>query len=57
MIYNKVCFGKKGFNFFISYKEDEKVTLLCIMFSKMRGYLKSFGEMKYMSLLIKMINC
>ena len=53
IVFNKVSFDKKGFKYFIGYKDDEKVKPLCIMLPKMSGYTKSFNETKYMSILIK----
>ena len=40
---------KKGFKYFIGYKDDEKVKPFCIIIPKMRGYLKGFDETKNMS--------
>lgn len=34
MISNKVSFGKKGFKYFIVYKDDNKVEQLCVMSTK-----------------------
>ena len=36
----KVSAGEKGFKYFIGYKDDEKVRPLCIMLSKLSGYVK-----------------
>ena len=47
LVSNKVLFGKKGFNFFIDYKDDEKAKPLCIMHPKMSRYRKNFNETKY----------
>ena len=48
----KQSFGKKVFKYFTGYKDDEKVKSLCILLPKMRGYNKSFGGTKYMSVFI-----
>ena len=48
-----MSFSKKGFKYFIEYKDDEKVRPLHIMFPKMSGYAKSFDEAKCMCFLIK----
>ena len=51
---NRVHFGKKGFKYFIGYKNDsQKVMFLCIMLPKMNPYRRNFKETKYMSFLIK----
>ena len=39
----EVSFGRKGYKYFIGYKDDDyKIKLLCIMLPKVSGYLKSF---------------
>ena len=38
IVSNKVPFGKKGFKYFIGYKDDRKVRPLCIIFSKITAY-------------------
>ena len=48
VVSNKVSFGKKGFEYFIGYK-DAKIRLLCIFLRKIRD----FDETKYMSFFIK----
>ena len=51
---NKVSFGQKGYQYFIGYKYDDyKINPLCIMLSKIRGYVKSSDENKYISFFIK----
>ena len=50
---NKVSFGKKGFKYFIGYKDTKKIKPLCIFLPKMRAYRKDFYEIKYISFLIK----
>ena len=47
MISNKFSLCKKGFKYFIGYKDHEKVDPLCIMFPEMSGYPKCFDETKY----------
>ena len=49
---NKVSFGKKGFKYFIDYK-DVKIGPMCIFLPYMRACRTDFGETKYMSFLIK----
>ena len=49
---NKVPFEKKGFKYFICYK-DGNVIPLCISLSKISAYRRDFDETKNMSLLIK----
>ena len=52
----KVLFGKKGFKYFLEYKDDDdKIKLLYIML--LRNEWICFDETKYMSFLIKMKNC
>ena len=52
----KVLFGKKGFKYFLEYKDDDdKIKLLYIMLP--RNERICFDETKYMSFLIKMKNC
>ena len=50
---NKVSFGKKGFKYFIGYKDTKKIKPLCIFLPKMRAYRKDFYEINYISFLIK----
>ena len=40
VVSNKVCFGRKGFKYFIGYKQANKIRLLCIFFPKMSAYRK-----------------
>ena len=42
----KVPFGKKGFQYFIGYK-DPKIRPLCIFLSKRSAYRRDFDETKY----------
>ena len=47
---NKVSFGKKGFRYFIGYKDAKKIRLLCIFLPKITTYRRDFGETKYIYL-------
>ena len=51
VVSNKVPFGKKGFKYFIGYKDAKKIRPLCIFLPKMSSYRKDFDETKYMSFL------
>ena len=53
VVSNKVSFDKKGFKYFIGYKNAKKIRLLCIFLTKMSAYRKEFDETKYISFLIK----
>ena len=44
---------KKGFKFFIGYKDAKKIRPLCILLPKMSAYRKDFDETKSMSFSIK----
>ena len=44
---------KKGFKFFIGYKDAKKIRPLCILIPKMSAYRKEFDETKSMSFSIK----
>ena len=48
-----VSFGKKGFKYFICYKDNKKIRPLCIFLPKMSAYRRDFDETTYMSFLIK----
>ena len=50
---NKVPFGKKGFKYFIGYKDVKKTRLSCIFLPKMSAYKRDFDETKYISFSIK----
>ena len=52
-IFKNISFGKKGFKYFIGYKDDQNIMLLCILLTEMSGYVKSFDESKCMFFLIK----
>ena len=53
VVSNKVFFGKKGFKYFIGYKDTKKTWPSCIFPQKMSAYRKDFYETKYISFLIK----
>ena len=44
MISNKVSFGKKGFIYFLGYKNNDEVKPLCVMLPKINGYRDSSGK-------------
>ena len=46
-------FGKKGFKYFIDYKDDNKTRPLCIFLPNTSAYRKDFDETKCMSFMIK----
>ena len=46
IVSNKVSFGERGFKYFIGYKDNKKVRLLCIMLPKMTAYKINFDETK-----------
>ena len=50
--FNQVSFSKKGFKYFIGYKDAKNNRPLCIFLPKMRAYRRDF-ETKYMSFLTK----
>ena len=54
VVSNMVNFGKKGFTYFIGYKDGKYVRPLCVMLPKMSAYRRDyFDETKCMSFLIK----
>ena len=53
LVFNKVSFGKKGFKFFLGYKDAKKIRPLCIFFQKISSIWRDFDETNYMSFLIK----
>ena len=53
VVSNKVSFSKKGFKYFIGYKDAKKIKPLCIFLPKMSAYRKDFNETEYISFLIK----
>ena len=52
VVSNKVSFGKKGFKYFIGYK-DAKIRPLCIFLPKTSTSRRDFDETKYMSSLTR----
>ena len=46
---NKVCFGKKGFKYFIVYKDAKTLRPSCIFLPNMSAYRRDFDETKYIS--------
>ena len=53
LVSNKVPFGKKGFKYFVGYKDNGKVKPFCIMLPKMSAYRRDFDEPKYVSILVR----
>ena len=53
VVSNKVSFSKKGFKYYIGYKNGKRVRRLCILLPKISAYRRDFDETKYMSFLIK----
>ena len=47
-ISNKFPCGKKGFKYFIGYKNDKKVIPLCVLLPNLSGYVKRFDNTKCM---------
>ena len=48
-IYYKFSFNKKGYKYFIGYKDDDyRIKQLLIMLLKMSKYIKRFDKIKYM---------
>ena len=50
---DKVSFGKKGFKYFIGYKDSKKIRPLCIFVLKISAYRKDFDDTRYISFLVK----
>ena len=48
VVSNKISFGKKGFKYFIGYKDAKKIRPLCIFLPKISAYRKDLDETKYM---------
>ena len=44
VVSNKVSFGKKGFKYFICYKDANKIRPLCIFLTKLSAYRRDFDE-------------
>ena len=53
LISDKVSYHKKGSEYFIGYKDNDKAKLTCIMLPEVSGYNKFFDEIKFMSFLIE----
>ena len=54
LISNKIASGRKGYEDFTGYKDDDyEIKLLCMIFPKLTEYLKSVDETKHMYFLIK----
>ena len=53
IVSSKVPFRKKGFKYFIGYKDNVKVVLLCTMLPKISGYRKNVDGTRYLLHLIK----
>ena len=53
VVFNKVSFGKIGFEYFIGYKNAKTIRPSCIFLPKIIGYRKDFDDTKFMSFLIK----
>ena len=47
LVSNKVLFGKRGFKYFIDYKDGIKVKPLCVMLLKNIAYKREFDETQY----------
>ena len=52
VVSNKVSFGKKGFKYFIGYKDTKENRPLCIFLPKISAYRKYFDETKYIYIYI-----
>ena len=50
---DKVSFWKKGFKYFIGYKDSKKIRPLCIFVLKISAYRKDFDDTRYISFLVK----
>ena len=53
VVFNKVSFGKIGFEYFIGYKNTKTIRHSCIFLPKIIAYRKDFDDTKFMSFLIK----
>ena len=47
LVSNKASFGKKGFRFFICFKDGKKVRPLGILLPKIGAYRRDFDETKF----------
>ena len=52
-VFNKISVDKKGFKYFVSYKEAKRNRPLSIFLPKMIAYGRDFNRTKYMYFLIK----
>ena len=52
-VFNKISVDKKGFKYFVSYKEAKRNRSLSIFLPKMIAYGRDFNRTKYMYFLIK----
>ena len=50
VVSNKVSVGKKGFKYFIGYKDTKNIRPLCIFLPKMSAYRKDVHKTKYICL-------
>ena len=53
LVSNEVSLGKKGFKYFIGYKDAKKIRPVCIFLIKVSAYRRYFDETKYVSFSIK----
>ena len=53
IVSSKTPFEKKGFKYFINYKDCRKFRPLCIILQKVSAYRRGFHETKYISFSIK----
>ena len=53
LVSNEVSCGKKGFKYFIGYKDAKKIRPVCIFLIKVSAYRRYFDETKYVSFSIK----
>ena len=53
LVSNEVSFGKKGFKYFIGYKDAKKIRPVCIFLIKVSANRRYFDETKYVSFFIK----
>ena len=42
IVFSNFPFGKKGFKYFIGYKDNENVVPLCLRLQKLNGYRKNW---------------
>ena len=47
VVSNKVCFDKKGFEYFIGYKDTKKIRPLYVFLPKMSAYRKTLMKQIY----------